>query len=260
MFVKAVKKSKGAMFPIFRWQQQGNQAQVGVAGTGFFINSDGYFVSVAHVFDNADQNTKFIFWGRLPEQLENPNLQIQELAKNDEFDIFVGRINIKSPAYFYLSKNTPGEGRSVCISGYPLAQISKNNQGDLELGGVRRYFQPSFVLDKLIINSDNGAGKVRKHDGFLIRDVGLFGMSGGPVFDKSGVVLGIQASVMNPRESKNANRTISVENAVAIRAGKIIELLKDKHIHFNLLGRFKFPTYMTQLGEVPKSSKTPSNN
>ncbi len=238
MFVKAVKKSKGAMFPIFRWQQQGNQANVGVAGTGFFINSGGYFVSAAHVFDNANQDTKFIFWGRLPEQLQNPNLPIQEVARNDEFDIFIGKISIKSPTYFYLSRNTPEEGRSICISGYPLAQLSKNPQGGLELGGVRRYFQPSFVLDKLVINSDNGTGKIRKHDGFLIRDIGLFGMSGGPVFDRGGIVLGMQASVMKPRESKNANRTISVENAVAIRAGKIVELLKKKRIRFNLLGKF----------------------
>jgi S1-C subfamily serine protease len=238
MFVKAVKISKESMFPIFRWQQQGNQAQVGVTGVGFFINSNGYFASVAHAFDNANQNTKFFFWGRLPEQLQNPRLEIQEIAKDDNLDVFIGKVDIKSSTYFRLSKNIPGEGRSICISGYPLAQISKNPQGGLELGGVRRYFQPSFVLDKIIINIDNGAGKIRKHDGFLIRDVGLFGMSGGPVFDKKGIVLGMQASVTNPRESKNAGRTILVENAVAIRAGVIIDLLKEKHIRFNLLGKF----------------------
>lgn len=238
MFARAVKTSKGAMFPIFRWKQQGNQATVNVAGTGFFINSNGYFVSVAHVFDNADQNTKHIFWGRLPEQLQDPNLQIQEITRNDNLDIFIGKIDVKSPTYFYLSKNIPPEGLSVCISGYPLAQISKNILGGLELGGVRRYFQPSFVLDKLIINADNGAGKIRKHDGFLIRDSGLFGMSGGPVFDKKGFLVGMQGSVTQPRESKNANRTISVENAMAIRAGLIIDLLRDNKIRFNFWGRF----------------------
>ncbi|MEK7509992.1 MAG: serine protease [Patescibacteria group bacterium] len=204
----------------------------------FFINANGYFVSVAHAFDNADQNTKFLFWGRLPEQLQDPKVQIQEIVKNDDHDIFIGKIAVKSPTYFHLSKNIPGEGRSVCISGYPLAQLSLNSQGILELGGVRRYFQPSFVLDRVTMNSDNGAGKIRKHDGFLLRDVGLFGMSGGPVFDKSGVVLGIQGSVTKPRESKNAGRTISVENALAIRTGVIIDLLKEKRIRFNLLGRF----------------------
>lgn len=238
MFVKAIKISKESMFPIFRLEQQGNQAQIGVVGTGFFINASGYFVSVAHIFDNAKQNTKFLFLGCLPEQLQNPRLEIKEIARNDDLDIFIGKIDKKSPTYFYLTKNVPNEGRSICISGYPLAQLSQNNQGGLELGRVRRYFQPSFVLDKMVVNSDNGLGKIRKHDGFTIRDVGLFGMSGGPVFDKNGIVLGMQGSVTEPRISQNAGRTISVENAVAIRAKIIIDLLKEKHIRYNFFGKF----------------------
>ncbi len=227
------------MFPVFRWQQQGKQATVGIAGTGFFINSNGYFVSVAHVFDNADSNTRFLFIGRLPEQVQKPRLQIQEIARNDDYDILIGKVETKSPKYFHLSKNIPEEGRSVCISGYPLAEISQNNQGGLNLGGVRRYFQPTFVLDRVLANSDNGMGVIRKHEGFLARDVGLFGMSGGPVFDKNGILVGMQGSVTQPRVSKNfAGREISVENAIVIRSGLILNLLKEKGVRFNLLGKF----------------------
>ncbi|MFH1769749.1 MAG: serine protease [Parcubacteria group bacterium] len=238
MFVKAIKISKKSMFPIFRWRQQGNQAEIGVAGTGFFVNSNGYFISVAHAFDNADQNTEFLFIGRLPEQIQKPRLQIEEIARDNSLDILIGKVNIKSSQYFYLSKNVPEEGRSVCISGYPLAEISQNAQGGLNLGGVRRYFQPSFVLDKIVANSDNGMGVIRKHDGFLVRDVGLFGMSGGPVFDKDGIVVGVQASVTQPRVSKSSSgREISVENAIAISSKLFIDLLKENNVRFNLLGR-----------------------
>ena len=239
MFVKSIKIAQGAMFPIFRWDQLSvQQARVGVAGTGFFINSRGNFVSVAHIFDNINEDTKFFYLGKLPENLQNPRLEITEICRDDEKDIYIGKIDLKTPDYFYLSKNIPNIGRSVCVSGYPLAQISNNQQGGLEVGGVRRYFQPTFVLDKAVINSNNGQGRIRKHDGFLVRDVGLFGMSGGPVFDPSGVVVGIQGSVTQPRTSSNGQRTISVENALAIRSSLILDVLKQSNIRTNFLGKF----------------------
>ncbi len=239
MFVKGVKKAKQSMFPIFRLEPRGAQAEVGVNGTGFFINSRGYFISVAHVFDGASKSTKFLFLGRLPEQLQNPPLEIKEIARDDDLDILLGRIETKNSVYFYLSNKIPEEGRSVCVSGYPLAQISQNPQGGLEVGGVRRYFQPSFVLDRAILKSQNEKGKIRNHDGFLVRDVGLFGMSGGPVFDVNGRVVGMQGSVTQPRESKNSSgRTITVENAVVISSKQILKFLKGQKIRTNLLGGF----------------------
>lgn len=239
MYVKSIKIAQGAMFPIFRWDQLSTQqARVGVVGTGFFINSKGNFVSVTHIFDNINEGTKFFYLGKLPENLQNPRLEITEVCRDDEKDIYVGKIDLRTPGYFYLSKNIPNIGRSVCVSGYPLAQITNNQQGGLELGGVRRYFQPTFVLDKAVINSDNGHGRIRKHDGFLVRDVSLFGMSGGPVFDPSGVVVGMQGSVTQPRTSSNGQRIISVENALAIRSSLILDVLKQNSIRANFLGRF----------------------
>lgn len=239
MFVKSIKIAQRVMFPIFRWDQLSTQqARVGVVGTGFFINSRGYFVSVAHIFDNIRQDTKFFYLGKLPEDLQNPRLEITEMCRDDDSDIYVGKVDLKTSNYFRLSKNIPNIGRSVCVSGYPLAQISNNQQGGLGVGGVRRYFQPTFVLDKAVINSSSGQGRTRKHDGFLVRDVGLFGMSGGPVFDPDGVVVGMQGSVTQPRTSSNGNRTISVENALAIRSNLILDFLKKNNIKANFLGRF----------------------
>jgi hypothetical protein len=125
-------------------------------------------------------------------------------------------------------------GKTVCIAGYPLAQIAINAGGGFELGGVRRYFQPSFILDFGGGPADNGAGLIRNHQGFLIRDFGLFGMSGGPVVDVNGRVLGMQAAITNPRESTNGTRTITVENAVAISNDRIIQLLEDNEIDYTV--------------------------
>lgn len=240
MFVKAINKARGFMFPIFRWEQaSAQQVNIGVVGTGFFVNRKGYFVSVVHIFDNTNAQTSFRYWGRLPDKLENPPLVIEEIIRDDDHDIYIGKIKTRSPEYCYLAKKIPDIGKSVCISGYPLAQITINNQGGPELGGVRRYFQPSFVLDRAVVRSGGGTGIARTHDGFLVRDPGLFGMSGGAVFDARSKVVGIQGSVTQPRISTNAlGRSISVENAMVIRSNFILDLLKKNKIRANFFGRF----------------------
>ena len=173
----------------------------------------------------------------MPDNLQNPPLEITEVCRDDDADVYVGRVDLKTPTYFHLSKSIPNIGRSVCVSGYPLAQITTNQQGGLEFGGVRRYFQPTFILDKAVINSI-GPNRTRKHDGFLVRDVGLFGMSGGPVFNRRGVVVGMQGSVTQPRVSTNGGGTISVENALAIRSNLILDILRQNNIKANFWGRF----------------------
>ena len=94
-------------------------------------------------------------------------------------------------------------------------------------------------MDRAIVDIDNGAGCIRKHDGFLVRDFGLFGMSGGPVFNTKGSVVGIQGSVTPPRKSSGpGGRSISVENAVVIRSNLILDLLKKNNIRVNFWGKF----------------------
>lgn len=233
MFVKSIQLAQKTMFPIFRFEKlPKNQTNIGVVGTGFFINPKGYFITVAHVFDTSNQNTSYKFWGHLPDKIHNPNIEIVEIARDDNHDIVVGKIALDNTDFSCLDTNIPLIGHSVCISGYPMSQISPNNQGGLELGGVRRYFQPSFVLDRVAIDIDNGKGLKRKHEGFLVRDVGLFGMSGGPIFDIEGRVVGMQASVTDPRVSSNGARTITVENAIAIQSSLIEDLLKKNGIKY----------------------------
>lgn len=232
MFVSSIKKAQKAMFPIFRTDQiDATHMRVNVVGTGFFIGADGLFVSVAHVFDGATDTTKFLYPGKLPEEVSNPFIQIEEIARDDSNDIFIGRVSLSTPNFLKLAKGMPDVGRTVCIAGYPLAVIAFNAQGVLEVGGVRRYFQPTYVLDQAICKVDNGQGVLRSHNGFSVRDVGLFGMSGGPVFDIEGSVLGIQGSVTDPRVSTAGNgRTIVVENAVAIKTDLVLDLVQREAI------------------------------
>ena len=183
MFAQAIKSIGKSMFPIIRISEiQPAQWNIGVVGTGFCISADGSFVTAAHIFDDAPANSKFYFWGRLPEEVKDPATEIQEIARDDDNDIFIGRIAPKVVEALPLSETLADIGRTVCIAGYPLAVVTLNAQGGPELGGVRRYYQPTFVLDHGQLLSKSPQGKERKHDGLLLRDFGLYGMSGGAGF------------------------------------------------------------------------------
>ena len=232
MFADAVARVVKGMFPIFAYTEIApGQFNVTVLGTGFFINSNGDFASVAHLFDGHGPNVTFRYLGRLPEELVAPPLPITEVCRDDPRDVYVGRVAVKHGDFLALRDDAVETGRSVSISGYPLAQLSINTTGGLELGGVRRYFQPTFVLDAATGTTVGPTGIPRAHIGFIARDVGLFGMSGGPVFDVNGVVVGIQASVTDRRVSKSADgREIAVENAIAIGSPAVVSVLVNNGV------------------------------
>lgn len=234
MFAKAALLAQEAMFPIFCFTDiGGGQKNVGVNGAGFFVSANGHFVSVAHLFADSTPTTAFKYWGQVPDHVLNPPKVITEIARDDEHDIFIGKIDVTPARFFTLSGDPPMICRSVCISGFPLAVISNNNSGGLELGGVRRYFQPSFILDRIKTTSQEN-GIIRTREGFLTRDAGLFGMSGGPVFDVNGVVMGVQSAVTSPRESVNASgRKIIIENAIVVESPLILKLARKHNVPVN---------------------------
>ena len=91
------------MFPIFRIQKlNANRNNVGVSGTGFFINSKGYFVSATHIFDSIAPEVSYNFLGFLPEKLKTPPLPITEVIKDKQMDIFIGKISMDTPNFFSL--------------------------------------------------------------------------------------------------------------------------------------------------------------
>jgi serine protease Do len=224
MFVASVEALQRSMFPVFTFKAAANnQTNVGVAGTAFFVNADGYFVTAAHVM--ADPAATYQYLGRLPEDLASPSRVLVEVARDAGADLLVGRVDVDHHEFAHILKAQVPLGRSVMIAGYPLPTITTNAAGGLEVGGVRRYFQPTFVLDRATATTNTPAGVVT-HVGFLARDVGLFGMSGGPVVDPDGYVVGVQAAVTDRRVSTNPDgREISVENALAIGSDVLADFL-----------------------------------
>ncbi len=218
MFVAAIRRVEKAVFPIFRVKVDGSSTELAISGAGFFIDSKGTFASVAHIFDGAPPGAEFKYPGRLPNDCIAHPLPITELARDSQKDLFIGKVDLKPTGFLPLLRGVPDVGRGVCIVGYPMPNIGAAADG-FDVGGVRRYPQPSFVLDHGAWTTKDG----RLHEGFLVRDVGLFGMSGGPVVDTSGWATGIQAAVYD-RVCTNGTQQILVQNAVVIKAESIQRL------------------------------------
>jgi hypothetical protein len=221
MFVGANKKVKRVVFPIFRLAKLPNQMQLQHVGAGFFLDDQGRFATCAHLFDNTPPGATFEYFGHLPEQLQVPPIRVEELAHNDEGDVVIGRLKMPNPtSYLPMARGMPEVGQQVCIFGYPLAVLSTNARGGPDFSQVRRYPQPSFVLDTANIQVG-----MRIHRGFWIRDSGLCGMSGGPVVDEAGTVVGMQAAIIS-RKTKIGDHDVVVHNAVAIATEHVRALYK----------------------------------
>jgi S1-C subfamily serine protease len=226
MFVSAIESVEKALFPIFRItiENPGGNGPVhfGIAGSAFFIDDRGTFATVAHTFDKRPPNTKYLFCGCLPKQYQS-QIEVEEIVRDDKADILLGRVPLATPHFLALSPSVSPIGRSVCISGYPLAKIVWNPATGFDVSGARTYYRQTMVIDYArCVDSETD----RTHEGVLLQDAALFGQSGGAVFDMHGLVVGMQASVMHPRDSVagNKSRKITVENGVAISSDKILQL------------------------------------
>ena len=202
MYQSAIEKIKQSIFPLFFVSVNGPQTQIGVSGTGFFISNEGHFLTALHVITEAPANASFEYRGNIPDHIINPAEKVTELYRDPVRDIFLGKLNLKGTVPVKAAFDKPKPGKSICLCGYPLAQLFVNPDGGINVGSVRQYWQPTFIIDTLTV-TDGGKNYV----GFLTQDISLNGMSGGPVFDFEGIVHGIDTAFLQreiPQKDKPA--------------------------------------------------------
>jgi len=220
MYQEAFEKIKKTIFPVFFTSTQGQTTQIGVNGTGFFIDDQGHFLTALHVIINTPANSTFQFRGNIPDHVQNPPAPITELYRDAVRDIFLGKVDLPgttSPVSFNLDR--PKIGKSVCLCGYPLAQLSQAADGSLNVGAVRQYWQPTFIIDRITI-TDQG----KNYAGFMTQDTSLNGMSGGPVFDSEGIVHGIDTAFITREIPQNGKAPIQVYNGIALENAAIADV------------------------------------
>jgi hypothetical protein len=79
------------------------------------------------------------------------------------------------------------------------------------IGNVRRYWQPSFVID----DAQVAIGR-RTYEGYVVQHACLRGMSGGPVFDPHGRVRGMAAATLTRTVPDPGGSPTVLQNGVVV--------------------------------------------
>ena len=157
MFSHSIQTAKNAIFPIILTIfKNGNYVNREIAGTGFFIDEEGHFVTALHVVANiVHPNFKFGSLGNIPHnQFEGIQPEeIVEIGRLPKLDLFVGKVvKNKLPPLKILNTNPP-EGTSIVMGGYPFPNIKKTTNGGLNFYTVRQYWQSTMIMDNILLLS-----------------------------------------------------------------------------------------------------------
>ena len=220
MYADAVAKITESIFPIFFIQSDGDRCEVGVRGTGFFLNDSGLFLTAEHAIAGAPAGSTLYYYGKVPDEVCDPAVEIEHVASDPAHDLYLGRVSRDYLQPVELSHEPVRPGTSVCLAGYPMPVLSVSAEGGV-VGSVRRYWQPTFAIDNTQVVIGN-----RRYDGYIVQHPCLVGMSGGPVFDTEGKVRGMAAATISRSVPDPSGNLTVLPNGVVVDVEHIQEFLE----------------------------------
>ena len=164
-------------------------------GSGFFIASDGYIVTNAHVMKDATSATVITYDGQTH--------QVSKIGENPEMDIILLKITTKSYKPLSLGDSSKvKQGEPVVTIGNPYGLSFSASQG---------------IISNIHQEGPNGL------DAYLQIDAALNpGNSGGPLIDKNGEVVGINNFKLSEAEglgfALESNYIKEIVNDIATQA------------------------------------------
>lgn len=150
-------------------------------------------------------------------------------------------------ARFLKDSRLVKQGRYLCRLGYPFPEFTNykynKNTGDIEWTKEGRVNTPSFPIDGIITRH---IGESNAVTGIEMSTPGLRGQSGGPLFDKNGVIYGMQSSTRHlhlgfdqvNREVITDGHRKKVSNYPFLNVGQCVhvdvikQFLREKNITF----------------------------
>jgi len=142
-------------------------------GSGFVVSSDGYIVTNNHVIDKADEIVIEFFDGK--------ELVAKLVGRDPKTDIAVLKVEASEPLPFvgFGDSDIARVGDWVMAIGNPLGQ--------------------GFSVSAGIISARNRTLRSGPYDDFIQTDAAINrGNSGGPLFNMSGEVIGVNTAIISP--------------------------------------------------------------
>jgi len=167
-------------------------------GSGFVVSSDGYIVTNNHVIDKADEIVIEFFDGK--------ELVAKLVGRDPKTDIAVLKVEASEPLPFvgFGDSDIARFGDWVMAIGNPLGQ--------------------GFSVSAGIISARNRTLRSGPYDDFIQTDAAINrGNSGGPLFNMSGEVIGVNTAIISPNGG-SIGLGFSMSSRVV---GRVVKQLKE---------------------------------
>ncbi len=189
----------------------------GASGTAFVVHPDGLLVTALHVVEEAREITVVL--------LGRQSYPADVVAVSTDYDLAVLRIPLRGYPVLPLAGSVR-QGEEVLVIGYPLANVL----GDYEV-----------TVTKGVVSA------VRTQLGLVQIDAAMNpGVSGGPVLNLRGEVIGVAVSGLRTRQLVNfASPASAVTNLLESISGRSITELTS----------YKIPMIVSQEGELSVKKK-----
>lgn len=176
-------------------------------GTGFVINQDGYIVTNSHVVANYNQCSY------LPENQSRATAKI--VRRDREMDLALLKADRSFKKFARLSNKDSGKGQEVLAIGYP----------------IQSYLASQQILTSGLISATAGLDNNSVH----VQHTASIqpGNSGGPLFNYSGSIVGVNVSTINYKKLLT-EKNILVQNInFAIKSSSLKQFLDSAGVKYS---------------------------